>query len=185
MQAYARRAGLLASIDRTTASEHLRCRAAELSQRFDDALDALLPGGGRASLPPTAAPDAAPAARASIPAGEAPNPERAASLEPSPANLATARPDARASVRSEAIAAKVDALMRAGQWRAVLDTFEAHPPDAKLSFTLQLARAMAQRELEGRRGGSRWPWIIALFAGIAIGYLLRHYGVLPPALRLP
>jgi hypothetical protein len=191
MQAYARRAGLLASVDRATASEHLRCRAAELSQRFDDALDALLPGsGGRASnpppgtsLPPPGAPDAGTAAaRASVPAG-APAPERASAREPSQTNLATARPDTRASARSEAIAAKVDALMRAGQWRAVLDTFEAHPPDAKLSFTLQLARAMAQRELEARRGGSPWPWIVALILGIAIGYLLRHYGVLPPALR--
>jgi hypothetical protein len=182
MQAYARRAGLLASVDRATASEHLRCRAAELSQRFDDALDALLPGSSRTSLPPTAVKEAPAAARSSNPPSEAPGPERAAGREPSQTNLATARPDTRASARSEAIAAKVDALMRAGQWRAVLDTFEAHPPAAKLSFTLQLARAMAQRELEGRRSESRWAWIFALIAGIAVGYLLRHYGGLP---RLP
>jgi hypothetical protein len=165
MQAYAQRVALIASVDQASASEHLQCRAAELSRRFDDALDALLPGTtGRSSLPP---PPALPAeSRDDRPDDE---------------------PAAHASRRSEAMAAKVDALMRAGQWRAVLDAFADHPAGSQLSFTLQLARAMAQRELQARRtAGRRWSWLAALILGLAIGYLLRHFDIVPPApLTLP
>lgn len=178
MQAYARRAGMVASVP-ASASEHLQCRAAELSQRFDDALDVMLPGsGGRISLPPP--PSVPPDARATSPGAEPASDSDRPLREPSQANLATGRPDNRASTRSEAIAAKVDALMRAGNWRGVLDTLESPPANAKPSFTLQLARAMAQRELEGRRRGSRWSWIVALLIGAAIGYLVRHFAGLPP-----
>jgi hypothetical protein len=192
MQAYARRAGMVASID-AGASEHLRCRAAELAQRFDDALDALLPGSdGRASLPPPAASDAAalaPPNAGPARASQPPEVERAAgrdSREPSQANLTTARPGTRAAPRSdpprtEALAGKVDALLRAGNWRALLDALDAHAATSPLPFTLQLARAIAQRELEGRRRGRHWPWIAALVAGIALGYALRHYDLLPSA----
>ena len=189
MQAYARRVELVASVDQAGASEHLRCRAAELSQRFDDALDALLPGTtGRASLPPPpAVPSIDPGARAAAasdaaaladPGGAREVPKAGASPSITPA-----------SRRSEAVAAKVDALMRAGQWRAVLDTLDDQLASTKLSFTLQLARAMAQREIQGRRGAQRgfsWGWIVALLVGVAAGYLLRHFGLLPPAaLNLP
>jgi hypothetical protein len=183
MQAYARRAELVASVDQTGASEHLRCRAAELSQRFDDALDALLPGtSGRASLPPPpAVPALAPGAHEDS-SGEHAASERSAAREAQDASATSARGDTRASRRSEAVAAKVDALMRASQWRAVLDTLESQPAGTKLPFTLQLARAMAQRELQSRRGpGQSWSWLVALLVGLAIGYILRHFGVLPPA----
>ena len=42
--------------------------------------------------------------------------------------------------------------------------------------------SMAQRELQSRRGsGQSWSWLVALLVGVAIGYILRHFGVLPPA----
>jgi hypothetical protein len=131
--------------------------------------------------PPPAVPAIESGAHADSSAEDAAS-ERSAAREAHDASATSARGDTRASRHSEAVAAKVDALMRASQWRAVLDTLESQPAGTKLPFTLQLARAMAQRELQSRRASGRdWSWLVALLVGLAIGYILRHFGVLPPA----
>jgi hypothetical protein len=196
LQAYASRTQFVGSIALDSASEHLRCRAAELSQRFDDALDALLPGNGRTSVPPAhrasiPSPPASrastrpPASRASVPppaAGAAATvpsvplvPPAPASHEPEPSPTGS-RGDTRAAARSDALASKVDALLRAGRWRAVLEALEPHASDPKLPFTLQLARAMAQRELRGGRRPGVGGILLALVLGLALGYAARHIG---------
>lgn len=194
MQAYARRAELVASLSQPSSSEHLRCRAAELSQRFDDALDALLPGNGRSSFPPPTHTPEVNAASAESPASAALLPEpspaprarsAAREVEPTRTGLRSERPT---SARSEALAAKVEALLRAGQWRAVLDALEPRASDPKLPlpFTLQLARAIAQRELRGARRSRRPWWLLALLLGLAVGYFARHYaGAWPSVFQLP
>jgi hypothetical protein len=63
----------------------------------------------------------------------------------------------------EAIAQRLEALMRAGNWPGVLETIDAQGPLATLPFTLRLARAMAQRELENRYRARRWPLALQYF----------------------
>jgi hypothetical protein len=171
-RAYARCVALLASLDRADASPHLRCRIAELAQCFDDALEKLLPESIAQPAPPKAAPEqpAAITSAATSPAAEtaaAPAaPAPSASMPPSPSAL-------RGGL--EAIAQKLEALMRAGNWPGVLETIDAQGPLATLPFTLRLAHAMAQRELEGQpQPARRWPVLAGLALGIALGFALQY-----------
>jgi hypothetical protein len=80
------------------------------------------------------------------------------------------------AVSNDALVAKVEALMRTSNWQAVQEAIDAQGPLSALPFTLRLARAMAQRELEPkppeRAEPSRRPLIAALGLGLALGFLL-------------
>ncbi len=174
LQAYARRAALLATIDRPNAGPHLRCRAAELARCFELALEKLVPGASAGALSPEAgAADSTPPAPASVPP-----PARSQSQPP---------PAAAARGSAEASAAKVEALMRAGNWRGVLDTIEG--PDASLPFTLRLARAMAQRELQGqtkpRPTRTLFKVALGFTLGLALGVIAEHFWAAGRLLQLP
>jgi hypothetical protein len=175
--AYARRAALLASMDGDEASPHLRCRVAELAQCFDDALEKLLPesvaqlSSSKAGAEHSAATGDPPARSAGQPALAAapstPAPAPVASVPPPPSMLRGG---------PEAIAQRLEALMRAGNWPGVLETIDAQGPLATLPFTLRLARAMAQRELENRYRARRWPLIAGLALGVVLGLALQYFG---------
>jgi hypothetical protein len=161
MQAYARRAALLASIDRPNAGPHLHCRAAELARAFDDALEKLVPG-------------AVPISSSRPPQAGAGTSDHAASAQELSASMPS--PPLGQRPAAEALPAKIEALMRAGNWRAVLDTLEGgHGPDPTLPFTLKLAHAMAQRELLGRPRAARRTLVLAFLLGVAAGVALQHF----------
>jgi cytochrome c biogenesis protein CcdA len=83
-----------------------------------------------------------------------------ASIPPPPAEL-------------EAVATKVEALMRVSNWQGVLETLDVLGADSGLPFTLKLARAMAQRELEVHAPPPRSKrWIGALALGLFLGIAL-------------
>jgi hypothetical protein len=63
--------------------------------------------------------------------------------------------------------------MRAGHWGDVQRVLSA-PSAQPLSFTFQLARAMAQREL-GRRSTLIAPAVLIFLLGVTAGVLLRHF----------
>jgi hypothetical protein len=167
-QAYARKVELLSSLGKPDATPHLRCRAAELAQCLEDALDKLSPSNGRAreahALRPALDEELADALPASEPPVDAPV---------SPMPLAS-QPPPRADF--DALSGRVEALMRAGNWRGVLDTLEAQPSSPALPFTLRLALAMAHRELEGRTArSSRRAWIVAFVIGFSLGAALHYF----------
>ena len=155
MQAFARRAALLSSLAQPyNTSVHVQCRAAELTQCLDIAVQKLLPGAS--PLPAGASQAKRPSLRPSqmpskAPAGEAPQ-----STPPS----------------AEALAAKIEALLRASNWQGVLDTLDAGTTEASMPFTLRIARAMAQRELKARQTRSRWRTPIMVAIGFVCGLLL-------------
>jgi ferric-dicitrate binding protein FerR (iron transport regulator) len=78
----------------------------------------------------------------------------------------------------EAVATKIEALMRASNWQGVLETLDTLGADSALPFTLKLARAMAQREIEVHAPppprSKRWIGALALglFLGIALSATL-------------
>lgn len=186
MEAYARRAELVASMTaEAPASAHLSCRIAELGQRFDDALGALVPGApvARHSLPPVAAAPAAGTASEIIPPpAKSSDPAPAAASGEAIPSPVPPRGDTRIAARIDALTQQVDANLRAGNFGNVLDALDAaRLPDTSLPFNLLLSRAIAQRELEGRRR-ARPLLIAAVLIGAAIGYAIRHFGGDPAVL---
>jgi nucleoid-associated protein YgaU len=174
MQGYARRTELLASLATAEASSLVRCRVAELRRRCDEALDALVSGTpftrpsalAPASVAGMSSPGAAPAATV-------PRDSRAPSQAPpgaEPARKPAAEADPRAAL--EALTARVEGLMRAGHWKDVLRVL-GQQGNQPLPFTLQLARAMAQREVSRRRA-TVVPALALFLLGAALGFVLRH-----------
>jgi hypothetical protein len=169
MHAYARRTALVSSLTQPHAtSAHVQCRAAELTQCFDDALQKLLPG---AEPRPLGTP------RASMRPSETTSTSAGGTMSPK-----TPVPGTEAAPTVEAMAAKIDALIRASNWQGVLDTLDAgaaSTDEASLPFTLRIARAMAQRELRARHTRSRWrtpAWVLlALACGAAIGVAAQRF----------
>jgi hypothetical protein len=202
-RAYAARVELLSSLAQPDASANLRCRAAELLQCFDDALVRLSTANGAArnaressagsvaaaaaepmrstspgttrSTAPSAARSTAPGTARSAPPGPARNttPNAARTTEPggltAPVSASIPPPPA----ELEAVATKVEALMRVSNWQGVLETLDVLGADSGLPFTLKLARAMAQRELEVHTPPPRSKrWIGALALGLFLGIAL-------------
>ena len=174
MQGYARRTELLASLATADASTLVRCRVAELRRRFDEALDALVSGTPftRASGLPSASvagmssPGAAPAA---VNTRDSRHPSQAPRAS-EPARKPAPEADPRAAL--DALTARVEGLMRAGHWKEVQRVLAQHGNHA-LPFTLQLARAMAQREISRRRA-TVVPALALFLTGALLGFLLRH-----------
>jgi hypothetical protein len=184
MQGYARRSELLSSLAGPDASSLVRCRVAELRRRCDDALDSLVSGTqlARPSAMPTSSlagvsspgSAAAPtAARESRQPGQAARESRHPSQAPrnTEPSRRPAEPDPRAN--ADALVSRVEGLMRAGHWGDVQRVLSA-PSAQPLSFTLQLARAMAQRELSRKRTLVA-PALLLLVLGVVAGVLLRHF----------
>jgi hypothetical protein len=183
MHAYAGRLALLSSLaPASDAPPHVQCRAAELAQCFDDALQKLVPGAS--PLAAGALPSLRPSQRpprpevASSPNRPRSDPPLARETAPgtvtSPGTRASLTPEAIASAsRSvEALAAKVESLLRASNWRGVLDTLDAAANEQALPFTLRIARAVAQRELEARNTRGRWKWPLLLVLALLLGFVI-------------
>lgn len=196
MQGYARRTELLASLVGGDASSLVRCRVAELRRRCDDALDALVSGTqfarastlSTSSLAGVSSPGVAMAAGAGRPSTAPVNAARPSTAPPGgardvrPASQAprgqepSRRPGAEPDPRSalDALTSRVEGLMRAGNWGEVQRVL-AHA-DQPLSFTLQLARAMAQRELSSKqRRRIVLPALLAFVIGVLVGVAVRHF----------
>jgi hypothetical protein len=187
MRGFAARTELLGSLAPSEAPPPIVCRVAELRRRFDDALDAHVSGSTFAR--PSLLPSASLAGNVTSPgAASAPPPPRADAMplsQPPPRadNTVSRRvaPESEARVAQDAATERVEGLMRAGRWHEVLRATEPLPDQAR-SFTLQLARAMAQRELTRRRAAII-PALLLVLLGVAAGFLLRHFGIgagLPP-----
>jgi hypothetical protein len=175
MQGFARRSELLSSLATPDASSLVRCRIAELRRRCDDALDALVSGTQLAR--PSALPTSSLAGVSSPGAAAAPAVPRE-SRHPSqapraaePSRRPQAEPDPRAI--ADALTSRVEGLMRGGHWGDVLRVLSA-PTAQPLSFTLQLARAMARRELSRKRTLVA-PAMLLVLLGVLAGVLLRHF----------
>jgi hypothetical protein len=185
MKGFARRSELLSSFAGGDASSLVRCRVAELRRRCDDALDALVSGTALArpsalpasTLAGVSSPGATPAANAtreSRQPSQAPRENRQPSQAPRGTDASRrppAEPDPRAA--ADALASRVEGLMRGGHWgdvQRVLSAQSAQP----LSFTLQVARAMALRELSRRRTLIA-PALLIFLLGVTAGVLLRHF----------
>jgi hypothetical protein len=187
LQAYARRTAWVSSIVQNDASAHTKLRAAELAQCFDDALERIVPSG--ASPPPpnmikTSDSDPAPTTSVRprrdptpLPRGRASVPPPRASAAPATSAVTSASEvaaPAAPSLLPDALVSKIEALLRAGNWQGVLDTFDPNVPDSALPFTVRLARAMASRELAARRQRrSVWPLILVFVLGGALGAAAR------------
>jgi hypothetical protein len=195
LQAYARRTAWVSSIVQNDASAHTKLRAAELAQCFDDALERIVPSG--TSPPPpnmikTSDSDPVPATSVRprrdptpLPRGRASVPPPRVSATPATSTGSSAGEvvaPAAPSLLPDALVSKIEALLRAGNWRGVLDTIDPNMPDSALPFTVRLARAMASRELAARaQRRSVWPMILIFVVGAALGAaarpLARAFGV--------
>jgi hypothetical protein len=162
-QAYAKRTELVSSIAAKGSSLHAAARAAELLECFDAAFEKIL-GGGRPSLPPEPPPHAAEPFEDKVLIGS--EQEQAES----PPSLAPEAED------TQLVAARITALLRQNEWRSVLETLDEWPRDRPLPFVLQLARAMAQREVARRPRVQPWALLSALLLGMACGWLAARLG---------
>jgi hypothetical protein len=183
-QAHARRTELVAPFMRAGVAAHVRCRALELQRRFDDARQALL--AGRTSLRPPEAPGGSASLGVLTSPGRVSSPalprgsERGerASVPPRSdrASFAPRTEPPREAPGFEALATRVDALLRAGHYREVAELLDPQKQTATLPFALQLARAIAQRELGA--GRPSWGRVLLLIAlALLAGFLLRHAGI--------
>jgi len=178
-RAYALRKELLAAFLSPGATPHVQCRVAELTQRCDEAFEALRTGNpslrtDSGPLASSAAGMTSPGRVSTPPAARGASSERAERLSASPRGDQSGS-DSPPGSALDGLAGRVEALLRAGRHREVLGLLDSGKHKV-LPFTLQLARAIAQRELARRRPQIGWI-LFALVLGAALGFALRHAGL--------
>jgi hypothetical protein len=181
MQAHAKYRGFLAMLSEKLTSSLAQARIAELEKRVDDAMQALLSPARLAapapiSVRPSSQPPSADAA-ARTPSAPPAARESARPRRGTPDGQRTSLPPE----DEEALLRNIEARVREGHWQKVLELIQPLEGRGRaLPPTLSLAKALAERELAPKRYvRGRVRVLVALVIGVAAGWLLARYGVLP------